>query len=1004
MATRSLPGLPGLAGSKDGPHVPPPSRAWGTGFVGREPELASLAGPLQAAERSEAGVVLLSGEPGIGKSRLLRELSARALADGWLVLSGRAYDTEGMPPYLPFVEVLRQYVHASSDEELQPIVSAAPEIAMLLPEVTVRLGQVSPGRLGPESERYALFQAVSEFFLHAANSTEARGLLICLDDLHWADRSTLLLFQHLARNMAAARVCLVGTYRTSGVDAGHPLFPILADLTRERLYEAINLEPLSPEETATLMAALTSRQAISQALVESVHDRTRGNPFFIEEVVRHLQGQGCDLDDPDLVSGHWGLPEGVRQVIGSRIARLSREDRRLLEAAAVLGDEFGRMFPVIARMLGTDVSALAETVEEAVSAGMLREDGESYRFAHALIRDAVLDELPLPRRQRLHLAAARATEEAHARNLDPWLSAIAVQYRLAGPFTDGARAIAFALRAGEAAERALAYDEAMAHWDAALQLMAGHGAAREEQIAALERLGELAQISGFDAYARSVGYFERALAMYEAAGDSAGAAATHARVALVLAAGSAVNDNSAAARHLDVAASILENGPPGRARLSYYSARGLLAVWQEHPRQGLEDSRIGMELATELGEDDRWVGNAVMHSTHLLKLGRVSEGIDLNARAWATADRLNNPFRAYTAASFQATRLLKMQAPLEALPWVQREAGQPRQLHAPTRRASLLGIVVDAHAMAGNLDSASEVATAIGAPRDSLLEFYEGRWERLEAVTLKRLEVARQKVASQDQAHALERLATLRELKGDRAGAIEALSEAVTIGRAAPNSLILMSEGPALAILLALEGRKAEAAVHIEGSLKILVEGEDWRGLAGRVALAQAVVAGLDGYLDDAAAHFDRAMETFHCCALPWAEAEALVLRGQILARAGRPHRHEASESFAAALAIYSGRGAGEPWLERVRAIQRAALGARPVGYPDRLTEREVDVLRLLAAGLSSKEIGEALVLSVRTVERHIANLYTKTGTHGRAQATAYALSHGLGSPDPLPR
>lgn len=996
MAMRPTRVAAGPAGSTDRPGLPARVRARGTRFVGREPELAALAERMQAAERGESSVVLLSGEPGIGKSRLLRELAGRALSQGWMVLSGRAYDTEGMPPYLPVVEVLRQYVHASSDEELEPIVSAAPQIAMLLPEVAVRLGLASPGRLDPESERYALFQAVSEFFLHAANTTEARGLLIFLDDLHWADRSTLLLFQHLARHMAAARLCLVGTYRTVGVEAGHPLFPILADLTRERLYEAISLAPLSPEESEVLVATLTSRKAISPSLIESIHDRTKGNPFFIEEVVRHLQGEGRDLDDPALASGDGGIPEGVRQVIGSRIARLSPENRRFLQAAAVTGDAFGQMFPVIARMLDADVSALAETVEEAVSAGMLREDGESYRFAHALIRDSLLDELPLPRRQSLHLAAARAMEEVYARNLDPRLSAIAVHYRMAGPFADGEKAIAFALRAGDAAERALAYHEAMAHWDAALELMDRHGAAREERLAVFERLGELAQISGFDSYARSIHYFEQALAIYEGAGDSAGAAAMHARVALVLAAGSEVNDNPAAGRHLDAAASILESAPPGRARLSYYSARGLLAVWQEHPRQGLEDSRIGMELAKELGEDDRWVGNAVMHAAHLNKLGQVSRAIELNARAWEVADRLNNPFRAYTAAGFQTTRLLKMQAPLEALPWAQREADQPRQLHAPTRRIALLGNVVDAHALAGNLDAAREVAATTGA-RSSYLALYEGRWDRLEAATLKRLEVAREKTASQDQAQALEWLATLHELRGDRAGAVAALTEAVAIGRAAPNCLVLMSEGPALAILLALEGREAEARAHIDRCLQILAAGEDWRGLAGRVALAQAVEAGTGGCVQDAEAHFARAIETFRRCVLPWAEAEALVLRGQVLARAGRPHRHEASESFAAALAISAGRGTGEPWLERIRAIQSVALGGRPVGYPDSLTEREVDVLRLLASGLSSKEIGQALVLSVRTVERHIANLYTKTGTHGRAQATAYALSHDLG-------
>ncbi len=1001
MATRPTPVTPG---SKGGPRISATVRARGASFVGRERELAALAESLQAAGRGEASLVLLSGEPGIGKSRLLSEFAGRALSDGWMVLSGRAYDTEGVPPYLPFVEILRQLVESCSEETLQPLVAAGPEIGTLLPELAARFGIAPPDWHSPESERYALFQAVSSFFDHTANATTSRGLLLCLDDLHWADRSSLLLFQHLARRKTASRLCLAGTYRTVGVDLGHPLFSILADLTRERLYEGISLAPLSVPEAATFVAALTSRASVSQRLIETVHARTKGNPFFIEEVVRQLQGESRDLDDPELISEQWGIPEGVRQVIGSRIARLSPEDRRLLEAIAVLGDEFGRMFPAIARMLDAEVSSLAETVEEAVAAGMLREEGETYRFAHALIRDALLDELPLPRRQRLHLSAARAIEEVYAHNLDPWLSAIAVHYRLAGPFTDGAKAIAFALRAGEAAERALAYGEAIAHWDAALESMDNHGAAREERLMVLERVGELAQISGFDTYARSIRYFEEALALYEGAGDSAGAAAMHARVALVLAAGSAVNDNLAAVRHLDAAAPILENAPRGRARLSYHSARGLLAVWQEHPRQGLEDSRIGMELATELGESDRWVGNAVMHAAHLNKLGRVREAIELNARAWEAADRLDNPFRAYTAASFQATRLLKMQAPLEALSWAQREADAPRQLHSPTRRTALLGNVIDAYSLAGNLGAANEVATATGTPRGSYTALYAGRWDRLEEGTLKMLQFAREKAARQDEGQALEWLAALRELSGDRPGAIEVLTEAVAIGRAAPNCLVLMSEGASLAILLALEGREAEARSHLDRCLQILAAGEDWRGLAGRVALAQAALAGLGGCIDEAAAYFASAIETFGRFMLPWSEGEALVLRGQVLARAGRQHRHEAAESFAAALAIYTSRGAGEPWLERVRALQRAALGGKPAGYPDSLTEREAEVLRLLASGLSSKEIGEALVLSVRTVERHIANLYIKTGTHGRAQATAYALSHGLGSPDTLAR
>lgn len=968
-------------------------------LVGREHELAALAAWLRGKPRGVPAVALIGGEPGVGKSRLLRELSGRAHADGWLVLSGRAYDGEGWPPYLPFIESLREYHQLTPAGELEPLLAGAPEITTLLPEVAHLVGAAPAPRRSPESERYALFQAVAGFLVAAAAATEARGILLCLDDLHWADRSTLLLFQHLARKAAASRLRIAATYRTVGVEPGHPLLPILAELTREHLHESIGLQPLSEPETGALVATLTGRASVAPPLVEVLHARTRGNPFFVQEVVRKLLTDGHDLDDPSVAASQWGIPEGVRQVIGSRIACLDPATRRFLHAAAVLGDDFGRMFPVIATILETEVEPLTGAVEDAVAAGILRENGGAYQFAHALTRDALLEDISPPRRQGLHLAAARAIEQVYARNLEPRLSAVAVHYRMAGPFTDGARAIAFALRAGEAAERALAYDEALAHWEAALDLMDRHGASPEERLALLERLGEAAQVSGFDHYARSIQYFEEALAIHQHAGNGPGAAAMHARVALVLAAGSPVNDNPSALRHLQAAEPFLRDGPPGHARLSYYSARGLLAVWQEHPRQGLEDSRIGMELATELREDDRWVGNAVMHSAHLHKLGQVAQATDLNARAWEVADRLNNPFRAYTAAGWQATRMLRMLSPLEALEWALREAEQPRQLHAPTRRLGLLGYAVDAHALAGNLDAARDLAATAGAVRSSYLALHEGRWDRLEAATLRELEASRARSAHQDEHQALAWLATVRELRGDRAGAIEALTQAVTAGRAAPNAFILLSEGPTLAILLALAGREAEAASHLAPCLETFAAGEDWRGLAGRVALARAVVAGVGGRIEEAAGHFDFAIETFRRYSLPWDESDALTLRGQVYARLGRRHRHLAAESFSAARAILVERGAGQPWLDRLQATQRRSFGGAPPAYPDGLTEREAEVLRLLASGLSSKEIGEALVLSVRTVERHIANLYTKTGTHGRAQATAYALAHGLADP-----
>ena len=973
-----------------------------TGFVGRERELAHLAERLEGAGRGEGGIALLSGEPGIGKSRLLREFAGRAQADGWLVLSGHAYDTEGMPPYLPFVEVLRQYVRASSDDELQPIVDDAPEIAALLPEIRARFATRPPGQsLSPESERYALFQGVSDFLLHAAHSSETRGLLVCLDDLHWADRSTLLLFQHLARKLSGARLCVVGTHRTVGVDDHHPLFPVLADLKRERLYEGLSLDALTFSETAALVGALTNRKELPHPFLQALYERTKGTPFFVEEVVRHLQGDGRDLHDPALASGDWGMPEGVRQVIGSRLARLSPGDLGLLQAAAVLGDEFSLVFPVIGRMLGVEVSTLARTVEETVSAGMLRDDGEHYRFAHALIRDALLDEMTHPRRQSLHLGAAQAMEEVYSRNLEPRLSAIAVHYRLAGPFATGEKAIDFSVRAGEAAEEAFAYEEAQLHWEAALDLMERHGVENTVRVRLVERLGELMQVVGFDSYTRGVTYFEQAIALHDKMGDAAGAAAMHARLALLLAAGGATNDNPAALRHLEAAAPLLRDGPASDAQLSFYSALGVVAVWQVNTEDGLASSRRAMEVALALGEEDRWVTNAVMHSYHLHAAGHLREGFELMARAWKVADRLNNTYRAFVAAGWHGDHLLELLDPLEARAWYQKEVDQPRQAHAPTRRETLQRCVATTFACAGEMDRCRRFLAESGAGPGPLIPFWEARWDRLDAMWTGFRESAPAGLNRSNQAYADGWLAQIRRLRGDTAGAIDLLSEALAIGLDGPSVLIQLKASAELAIVLAESGRPEESEVHLARCREILGMGEDWRGLAGRVALAEAVAAGMAGGTDEAEAHLSRAVAIFRRFSLPWDEAEALVLRGHFYGHAGRSHRHAASESFDKAAAIYSAHGASQPWLDHVAALKHRTLGGRtgviPPAYPDGLSAREVEVLRLVAGGASNRKIGEELVLSVRTVERHVANIYIKTDTHSRSQATGYALAHGLG-------
>jgi predicted ATPase len=502
-------------------------------FVGRARELAALTERLEAAARGEGGVVLVSGEPGIGKSRLLLEFQGCAQAAGWLVLSGRAYDTEGMPPYLPFAEPIAQYLRsAANDEAGRRLAEAAREVVLLVPELSEHLADAgNRASLSPEADRYRLFEAVSDFFLRLPKTSEANGLLLCLDDLHWADRSTLLLFQHLTRKLSGARVLVAGAFRMEEVDRSRPLFDVLAELAREQHDQRLTLARLSLEETGSLIASLDGATPAA-ALARAIHHQTEGNPFFVQEVVRHLQTQSSGLAGAGTRPEDWVISEGVREVIGRRLSRVGVETQRLLESAAVLGDGFdAALFRAVD---GSEPATVTRALEEATRAAMLREEAGCYVFGHPLIRQVIYEGLSLPRRQELHLRAAEAIETIHAASLDRHRAALATHYQLAGAAADPEKAIDSSFRAGKAALSLFAYEEAASFWEAALELMERAGRSSVERAKLLERLGEVTYALGYDKYALSIEYYERSLALYEGDADQEHVADIHSRLGAVL--------------------------------------------------------------------------------------------------------------------------------------------------------------------------------------------------------------------------------------------------------------------------------------------------------------------------------------------------------------------------------------------------------------------------------------------------------------------------------------
>jgi tetratricopeptide (TPR) repeat protein len=459
--------------------APPQAAAPPRVFVGRDRELGDLVSALYRAHAGAGSVVLVTGEPGIGKSRLAEELARQARAGGARVLVGRCWEASGAPAYWPWVEALRTYVANVDLEGLKADLGAgAPQLAQIVPELRELVSD--PPSLeagGSESARFRLFDAVRSFL---RNASARAPIVLVLDDLHAADEPSLLLLRFVARDLAGARVLVVALYREVDPIPGDALAELLADLTREPTTRRVALVGLDEAAVAEYVA-LSAAELASPELVAVLHDQTEGNPLFVTETVRLL---GVEKT---MSEGRVSIPQSVRDVIARRLRHLSDQTNRVLVLASVLGREF--TLATLARATDIPEDALLDSLDEASVARVVADVPDApgrLRFAHVLIRDTLYDALSAARRAAFHRRVVGALEDIYGTDAGAHLAELAHHSIGANELAKGGD---YARRAGDHALSLLAYEEAARLYRVALEALEStspaDGAARSRLLIAL---------------------------------------------------------------------------------------------------------------------------------------------------------------------------------------------------------------------------------------------------------------------------------------------------------------------------------------------------------------------------------------------------------------------------------------------------------------------------------------------------------------------------------------
>jgi DNA-binding CsgD family transcriptional regulator/tetratricopeptide (TPR) repeat protein len=960
-------------------------------LIGRDDELRALTAVVSAAREGSAAIALVAGDAGIGKTRLVSAAVEQLRSDGFVVAVGGCVQLGSVSvAFAPLAEALRQ-LHGQIDDA----------------ELTERAGALQTLLAGGAADAGgSVLDRLLSFLIDLGRE---RPVLLVLEDLHWADASTRDLVAFLGRNLRDARVALVLTYRDDEVHRRHPLRAVLSTLERDADVERIELAGLDRCQLVALLDDICEQPPTSD-VVDGLLARSGGNPFYVEELVAY-----------DNVGE--GLPGTLSDVIMARVGALSDESQGVLHAAAVVDDDIDD--ELVSAVSGVPVGSVSNALREGVTSGLLVVDGDACRFRHALVREALYDDLLPGERARLHVAAANALEQADRIAPHTRWAMLAHHWDAA---RDVPRAFGASVRAATEAERVHAFADAAEQYERALGL-------RDQVADADERAGtgvvELL-LRATDAVQAS-GRGPRGLVLAEAALRELGPDTPPERRAVVFERIGRINwtlhRGPAAVAAYEQGAALVDAQPPSREQAFVLSALGQSLMLRQLYHAAITVLRRAIDVASTVGADDVQGHALCSLGPCLVGLGQVDEGISTArraielSRAAGIADDVGRAYTNLIHNFLMAGRYGDAGAEVgEAIEYVVRMG------YARHYGEAITGNAIAALYCAGRWAEAEALHADPRIPNGDAYQelrwlpvlFATGRFDEARAAVRDATASTADADDVQFRASALLRSAQLLVVDGRWDDAPRPIAEAEALA-ARTDDQYYRAAGFGLGLHVSA-GRTAQARDRRdEVTLSAALAGADELLAAARAFALEHAERGVvllpepNGWLVTAEAEHARAHgtddgDTWAKVASTWDEigqpypaAVARYRQADALLRAGSD-REQAAAIARAALEVADRLGA-LPLSEELRQLARRGrldLSARAVVAAPELglhvTPRELDVLRLLAEGRTNRQIGHELFISEKTASVHVTNLLRKLGVANRVEAAAVAHRAGINS------